>query len=126
RSPLATSGAVQETSDGKDVIIFPGVFWVDADGQSIFTPPPGVVPAYPSGPGITTRSLYNPHFLDHLGLSAMYAEDATIEDMSLFAGEYNVKDRDFFAQVTIPKLRLFENAENEKLPITLRITMDEK
>jgi hypothetical protein len=126
RSPFATGGFFDDSADGNSGSVVPGVFWVDTVNESVFAPVATTVPIYPREITDEAIVLYNPLYLQHLGLEAMYAEDATLQDHSIFGAEYSVKQGKFTVSVTIPKLRLFENAENKDLPVTLRITMDDK
>lgn len=128
RSPFGTGSVFEDTADGTDGFVIPGVFWVDTAVESVFVPALRAVPRYPRDRHAI--SFYNPLYLDHLGLDNMYAPNENgerdLQARSIFGAEYSVKDAKFTVVVTIPKLRLFENAENQELPVTLRITMDDQ
>lgn len=117
----------------------PGFFVVDTTrsegGPDIVASAPNAllfdIPAYPDElkgkDGKRTQVLlFSQFYLDHLGLSAMYAEEASVHDRSNWVAIFDLQNRKFTVDLTIPKLRLFENAENPQLPITMQITMDEQ
>jgi hypothetical protein len=126
RTPLGTGGTFVDSANGQRGSTFAGVFWVDAVRQAIFPPAPAATRIYPTELYEIQAVLYNRLFLQHLALEAMYPDDVTLPEMSQFSAEYDVKNRQFFVDVTVPRLRLAASAENGNLPFTMRITMDDK
>lgn len=118
RAPIGSNGL---TVNGN---VFAGAFEVNTAGE--IRSLTADVPAYPAEAKNRAALLFNQFYLDHLALRAMYAEDATVEDRSLFDAFYSLDSREFFVFIEIPKLRLFENSENPALPVEMRIDMDEK
>src|SRR5690606_24426152 len=119
RTPFGSGSTTHEGN------VFVGVFLVDTKDQTFFTQfnPENDIPIYPVEILTQQALIYNQAYLDHLALSAMYAEDSTLEERSQFFAEYSVVDKQFLVEVTVPRLRLVADAENPKLPFTMRIFM---